>query len=118
MRIEINKGQIELAATVQFGTKTMTTQITLKGSEKQIAWAEDIRTKGLALLDEHVAEFEAHIKSLGQLNEQQQAMLPRYYAAVENIRTNDSAAWWIENRFEFGSKQRVMGLINNIVFNK
>lgn len=96
----------------------MTIQITLKGTEKQIAWAEDIRAKGLALLDEHVAEFEAHIKSLGQLNEQQQAMLPRYYAAVENIRMNDNAAWWIENRFEFGSKQRVMGLINNIVFNK
>lgn len=91
---------------------------TLKGSEKQIAWAESIRTKGLAMLSEHIAEFEANLKKLGQLNEKQQAVLPRYYAAVEGIRTNDSAAWWIENRFEFGSKQRVMMFINDIVFNK
>ena len=91
---------------------------TLKGSEKQINWANDIRVKGLAVLDEHVAEFEAHLQKLGRLSEKQQAMLPRYYAAVESIRTNDSAAWWVENRFEFGSKQRVMMFINQLVMSK
>ena len=91
---------------------------TLKGTEKQINWANDIRVKGLAVLDEHVAEFEAHVKAMKVVSEQQQEMLVRYYKAVDSSKTNDSAAWWIENRFEFGSKQRVMMFINQLVMSK
>lgn len=91
---------------------------TLKGTEKQINWANDIRVKGLAVLGEHVAEFEAHVKAMKVVSEQQQEMLVRYYKAVDSIKTNDSAAWWIENRFEFGSKQRVMMFINQLVMSK
>ena len=36
MRIEINKGQIELAATVQFGTKTMTTTVISHNADNQL----------------------------------------------------------------------------------
>jgi hypothetical protein len=59
------------------------------GSEKQIAWATDIRTAAQAGLNELEAQF------AGAPNAAARNLAERALAAV---RAEESAAWWIEHR--------------------
>lgn len=61
----------------------------LKGTEKQIAWAEKIRTVKLAELETWLADEDA-VKHAG-MKRHREAILPR-------IRRRVQASWWIEQR--------------------
>ena len=69
----------------------------LKGSDKQISWAEDIKAK---FVHQAIEELQGVVPRLyTEATEQQKtATVNRINALAEVVRTQDSAAWWIENR--------------------
>lgn len=68
--------------------------VELKGSEKQIAWAEDIRSKWV---NDGGEAIEQHL-----INAVIPATKPEYHEklieVVRNIKTISDAKWWIDNR--------------------
>lgn len=70
---------------------------TLEGSAKQVAWAEDIRTKCIDQLLSQVRNLVARIP--GKATAQQSAAFAARCNAIASMIANEtSAAWWIENR--------------------
>lgn len=70
---------------------------TLEGSAKQVAWAEDIRTKCIDQLLGQVRNLVARIP--GKATAQQSATFAARRNAIASMIANEtSAAWWIENR--------------------
>ena len=68
----------------------------LQGTEKQIAWAEEIRDKRLAEADAVIAKMLAKTQSY---SEQKQNEVKRQAACVrEMLASRDSAAYWIDTR--------------------
>ncbi|MDD5486725.1 MAG: hypothetical protein PHW65_04145 [Dehalococcoidales bacterium] len=60
----------------------------LTGTEKQIAWAETIRQKMLADIDEFIFR---------NVNKEQRNA-PKLREAIEHIKSKTEARWWIDNR--------------------
>lgn len=70
---------------------------TLEGSAKQVAWAEDIRSKCIAQAFDQLRDLVACIP--GKATAQQSAAFAaRCKAIASTIANKSSAAWWIENR--------------------
>lgn len=65
----------------------------LTGTEKQITWATDIRAQILATA--RVAEVEAMIAALASRQPAQTAAVAK---ALDIVKGETSAAWWIDNR--------------------
>lgn len=65
----------------------------LTGTEKQIEWAEQIRTKTLAAV--RVAEVETMITTYAT---KQPAAAAAVRKALDIVTAEASAAWWIDNR--------------------
>ena len=72
----------------------------MKGTEKQVAWAEDIRAKAL----DQIRAFYAK-SNPGRLEE-----IDRRTAQLSEILPQD-AAWWIDNRNNFTNYQITMQTI-------
>lgn len=70
---------------------------TLEGSAKQVAWAEDIRTKCIAQAIDQLRDLVARIPA--KATTRQSAALAAHCNAIASLIANKtSAAWWIENR--------------------
>lgn len=70
---------------------------TLEGSAKQVAWAEDIRTKCITEIIDRLHNLVARIP--GKATAQQSAEFAARCKAIASVIANEtSAAWWIENR--------------------
>lgn len=70
---------------------------TLEGSAKQVAWAEDIRTKCIAQALNQICDVVARIPA--KATAQQSAGFAAHCNAIASLIANKtSAAWWIENR--------------------
>ena len=70
---------------------------TLEGSAKQVAWAEDIRSKCIARALDRLRDLAARLP--GEATAQQSAALAaRCNALASVIASKTSAAWWIDNR--------------------
>lgn len=70
---------------------------TLEGSAKQVAWAEDIRSKCIAQAIDQLRDLAARLP--GKATAQQSAALAVRCNAIASVIANKtSAAWWIENR--------------------
>lgn len=70
---------------------------TLEGSAKQVAWAEDIRTKCIAQALDQLRDLVARIPA--KVTARQSAALAAHCNAIASLIANKtSAAWWIENR--------------------
>ena len=72
----------------------------LKGTEKQVAWAEKIRTELLTMIDEEIAdELSSPVtvfwREEGLGGEKRDEVLK---VAREKIAAQESAAWWIKNK--------------------
>jgi len=71
----------------------------LVGTPKQVAWAESIRTRLVAKIDEHQRACEANpqLQSVGysELLRMQVERQTRLFAA---IKLKDRASWWIDRR--------------------
>ena len=69
--------------------------VELKGSEKQIAWAKDIKAdmlKGFEIIEKIEEAFK------GQTNPNFITVLDAFKTAKEAVKNNDSAKWFIEHR--------------------
>lgn len=69
----------------------------MKGTEKQVKWAEDIRSAALEQIRAYYAK-----SNPGRLEE-----LDRRMAQLSDVLPQD-AAWWIDNRHNFTSCQATM----------
>lgn len=78
------------------------TKIT-NGTEKQINWANDIRTKALNQIREYYAQKTSKLAELDARIEQFASRIPT------------DAAWWIENRYCFGNWQSTMDTLAKVM---
>lgn len=68
----------------------------LTGSEKQIAWATDIRAKAAFAINEMRAKIAANTNT-SEINLKQIAAVE---SVLDELRSHSSAKWWIDNRDE------------------
>ena len=89
---------------------TTTTLATLKGSEKQIAWATDIRERMIAsAIDEATPYINDKARSVakGQMTQAEADQLTaKWEIAIEMMGLEDTAKWWIDNRYKNGRSVR------------
>ena len=87
-----------------------TTMATLKGSEKQIAWATDIRERMIAsAIDEATPYINDKARSVakGQMTQAEADQLTaKWEIAIEMMGLEDTAKWWIDNRYKNGRSVR------------
>lgn len=70
---------------------------TLEGSAKQVAWAEDIRSKCISQALDQLRDLAARLP--GEATAQQSAALAAHCNAIVSvIASKTAAAWWIDNR--------------------
>lgn len=62
----------------------------LTGSEKQIAWAEQIRTRIMS-------EIETQLANSPEITDANRAQAERVLAVIEYTKSQASADWWIKN---------------------
>lgn len=74
----------------------------LTGSEKQIAWAEDIRRNyvtwyemALDEIDADIADEDNEEEDIAELTTEKASMVAAFARVIE---THSSASWWIEHR--------------------
>lgn len=75
-------------------------ETTITGTDKQVAWANDIRREQLAAVTAWIAEntgSEAMAK-WNPTEEQVAAALAHYTMLVGRLEAQASASWWIDNR--------------------
>lgn len=74
------------------------TLATLKGTEKQIAWAEDIRRRQLTRLSNLIEEARVRVENEGNgINDALLWIFNKYKQAMGVLETYESAKFWIEN---------------------
>lgn len=69
----------------------------LKGSEKQIAWAEKIRIEQLNNLELKAREFEERAL-VAKISAKPLSIAKQIRESIEEMRNEESAKWWIDNR--------------------
>ncbi len=65
----------------------------LKGSPKQISWAESIRSEKMKDLDEIIAKMDMDTKGTVE----QRAKIDN---AIDSIKNQSNAFWWINNQYQ------------------
>lgn len=69
----------------------------LVGTEKQIAWAETIRSKKIKSLNQLILELKEFIANPNS-SEEDKATCSHCIKIVENHKAENSASWWIDNQ--------------------
>lgn len=71
----------------------------LEGTERQVAWAEQLRQRRLAELEQLVADYERRLPTVPEADRERAAgLVAEMRAAVARARTVKSAAYWIDRR--------------------
>lgn len=88
----------------------------LRGSDKQLPWAEDVRPKLVAAINKHLREWGRFVKALAASSKTDPDRLEReqeaYRAAcqkADEIFAEPYAGWWISRR-----KQTARELLNGV----
>lgn len=76
----------------------------LRGSEKQITWAEHIRAELLESMEKSVEEARECVNGLDEGEEKDRCikLLRIFEQILIQVRNETSAAWWIDKRFRDG----------------
>ena len=72
--------------------------VKLVGTEKQVAWAEDIRRENIEYLEKRIQNFERRAAATGQ---EFPEVIAHFNQCITEFKTLDkfaSAKWWIEHR--------------------
>jgi hypothetical protein len=91
--------------------------IKLQGSDKQIAWAEKIRTSNLNILNLEIKEMQTRLSHDTSVKESFDKVIAALQAGIERIENAEassvesSAAWWIghqnlANGYIYNQKQK------------
>ena len=75
----------------------------LRGTERQVHWAEFIRERGLKELENGVNTFERLSREAEAYHREAGFDLRHVYIAMDRIKSQTSASWWIDNQYEFGN---------------
>lgn len=73
----------------------------LKGTEKQVKWAEDIRAKLIEETNNEIEKFQVRYEKLPKSISLKKHVdrIPEYREKLETIlETKDNASWWIDHR--------------------
>lgn len=72
----------------------------LKGSEKQVAWAKKIRDQVLPGIELLRAEIHKYVNGMESIGAEGRSLLIAFYDdGLSKIQANESAVFWIENRW-------------------
>lgn len=91
--------------------KAMVEKVQMKGSEKQIKWAEDIRKDLVKIVENSKKGFIALAERKGLWNGQFKEDIEATMRVVEDLLNNDDAKWYIEN---FGYAAGKAGVLQKI----
>ena len=91
--------------------KAMKEKIQMKGSEKQIKWAEDIRKDLIKIVENSKKGFITLAERKGLWNGQFKEDIEATMRIVEDLLNNDDAKWYIEN---FGYAAGKAGVLQKI----
>ncbi len=69
----------------------------LKGTEKQVAWAEDIRAGQIRQMEKYIRDWELRIEREG-IYPGYTWILEKHKEALEELRQVSEAKFWIEHR--------------------
>ena len=89
----------------------MVEKVQMKGSEKQIKWAEDIRKDLVKIVENSKKGFIALAERKGLWNGQFKEDIEATMRVVEDLLNNDDAKWYIEN---FGYAAGKAGVLQKI----
>lgn len=75
----------------------------LRGTDRQLPWARDVRKRLLAECDRLLREWERLVETLARTGktaaaERERVARRRAYDALEGVRAQTSAHWWIARR--------------------
>ena len=87
------------------GVKEVSNEVKLIGSEKQIAWANDIRARVIPMMEAVIDE----IRESATATPSRAHFFQKYLDHFETLKSNDSAKFWIET---FGYEKMHMGIVN------
>lgn len=76
--------------------------VELKGSEKQVKWAESIREKFMEEIDRQIKRSERHLETTPYEDAKQEIQrdLNIWTEFKEKVEREESASWFIDNRNE------------------
>lgn len=74
----------------------------LRGTERQVHWAEFIRERGLKELESGVHTYEMLSREAETYHREAGFDLRHVYIAMDRIKSQSSASWWIDKQYEFG----------------
>ena len=89
----------------------------MTGSEKQIAWAEDIKTAPIKTCTANAARFEAIDAMISARYIKIRSKYEIVIAQLEKKPGADKASWWIENRSKLPSVDKIYEMVSTMVFN-
>lgn len=87
----------------------------MKGSAKQIAWAEDIKNNPIVTCDLNIERFAETVPGRAALYAKIKVKYTELIARIEQRPEADRAAWWIDNRDRLPSVQKIHDLVINQV---
>lgn len=89
----------------------------MTGTEKQIAWAEDIKTSPIKTCTANAARFEEIDKSISDRYLKIRDKYEVVIAQLEKKPGADKASWWIDNRSKLPSASKISDMVGTMVSN-
>lgn len=89
----------------------------MKGTEKQIKWAEDIRNNMIATCDANIARFADTIPEDAAIFSAIRERCIQFLAMCDKQPETESASWWIENRTRMPNPIKIFEAVKGMIFN-
>lgn len=88
----------------------------MKGSEKQVAWAMDIRNGMINICDANIKRFADTLPELADLYEAIKVRCQKFICMIDtNPATKEAsmnAKWWIDNRDQLPNPAKIVETVN------
>lgn len=89
----------------------------MTGTEKQIAWAEDIKTSPIKTCTDNAARFSQIDTGIAErwlkIREKYEVVI----AQLEKKPETEKASWWIDNRSKLPGVSKIFDMVSSMVFN-
>lgn len=89
----------------------------MKGTEKQIAWAEDIKTSAIKTCAANAQRFETIEPKWSELYSKIGARCKALIKKIEENPDAENASWWIDNRNRLPNANRVFDQVSTMISN-
>ena len=89
----------------------------MTGTEKQIAWAEDIKTAPIENCTANAARYSEVDKRISERYLKIREKYEVVIAQLEKKPETEKASWWIDNRSKLPSVSKIFNMVSTMVFN-